>query len=55
MFLYRVKHTDSEHDIKNNNLLYKIHQQHQNTFERLETFVKSVKQIKHRNFILYFV
>ena len=32
MFLYTVKDTESESDIQNINLLYKTHQQHQNTF-----------------------
>ena len=31
MFPYRVKYTESEYDIQNNDLLYKIHQKHQNT------------------------
>ena len=30
MFPYRAKYTESEYDIQNNDLLYKIHQQHQN-------------------------
>ena len=38
MFPYRVKYVESEYDIQNNDLLYKIDQQHQNTFELLETF-----------------
>ena len=33
MFLYRVEYTDSEYDIQNNDLLYKIDQKCQNTFE----------------------
>ena len=33
MFPYRVKYTESESDIQNNNLLYKIHQTCQNTFD----------------------
>ena len=36
MFPYRVKHTESEYDIQNNDLLYKTHKQYQNTFEILE-------------------
>ena len=31
MFPYRVECTDSEYDIQNNDLLYKIHPKHQNT------------------------
>ena len=34
MFPYTVKYTESEYDIPNNNLLYKIHQQHQHIFEQ---------------------
>ena len=48
MFPYRVKHTESEYDIQNNNLLYKTDQQCQITFEQLEVF----EQIKHL-FILF--
>ena len=40
MFLYRVKYTESEYDIQNNDLLYKIDQQCQNTFEILDNFEK---------------
>ena len=40
MFLYRVKYTESEYDIQNNDLLYKIHQTCQNTFELLENVQK---------------
>ena len=35
MFRYTVKHTESEYDIQNNDLLYKIDQQYQNTFDFL--------------------
>ena len=38
MFPYRVKYNESESDIKNNNLLFKIHQKYQNAFELLEHF-----------------
>ena len=37
MFPYTVKYTESESDLKNNNLLYQTHQTHQNTFDCLET------------------
>ena len=40
MFPYRGKYNESEYDIQNNNLLYKIDQQCQTTFEHLETFWK---------------
>ena len=43
MFPYRVKHTESESDIQHNDLLYKIDQQCQNTFEFLENVRKSEK------------
>ena len=38
MFPYTVKYNESESDIQNNNLLYKMHQQHQNTFEQPDFF-----------------
>ena len=41
MAAYTEKCTESESDIQSNDLLYKTHQQHQNTFEMLENFVKS--------------
>ena len=43
MFPYRVKYTESEHDIQNNNLLYEIHQQCQNAFDILEIFKNNNK------------
>ena len=46
MFPYRVKYTESEYDIQNNDLLYKIDQHHQNTFDCFESFGK----IKFENF-----
>ena len=36
MFPYRIKYTESEDDIQNNKLLYKIDQACQNTFELLD-------------------
>ena len=36
MFLYRVKYTEPEYDIQNNDLFYKIDQTHQNTFYLLK-------------------
>ena len=39
MFPYRVKYTESEYDIQNNDLLYKIDQTCQDTFDILENFV----------------
>ena len=41
MFPYRVQYADSESDIQNNDLSYKIDQQCQNTFEMLEN-VKNI-------------
>ena len=35
MFLYTEKYTESESDIQNNDLLYKINPKCQNTFEQL--------------------
>ena len=43
MFPYRVKYTESEYDIQNNDLLYKIEQQFQNTYEVLKNVGKSEK------------
>ena len=40
MFPYRVKYTESESDIQDNNLLYKKDPQCQNAFELLDTFRK---------------
>ena len=40
MFPYTEKYTESEYDIQNNNLLYKIDQQCQNTFEHFQKFEK---------------
>ena len=41
MFPYRVKYNESESDIQNNNLLYTIDKQCQNTFDMLENAVKA--------------
>ena len=41
MFPYTVKYNESESDIQNNYLLYKIDKQFQNSFELLENFVNS--------------
>ncbi len=62
MFPYRVKYTESEYDIQNNDLLYKTHQTYQNTFDSLEK-LKIGKQsncyvvicIISINHILYFL
>ena len=36
MFPYKVEYTESEYDIQNNDLLYKIPPKYQNTFEMLD-------------------
>ena len=41
MFPYRVKYTESESDIQHNDLLYKIDQKCQNTFECLDCLGKN--------------
>ena len=46
MFLYRAKYAYSESDIQNNDLLYKIHKQCQNTlvfWEKWKMFDKNEK------------
>ena len=43
MAAYTEKYTESESDIQNNDLLYKTHRKHQNTFEMLEIFGKTEK------------
>ena len=53
MFPYIVKYTESEYDVQNNDLLDKIIQKHQNTFESLEIVWTILKQIKTS--IFYFV
>ena len=52
MFPYTEKDTESEHDIQNNNLLNKIDQTCQHTFEIVESFEFS-KQITNQYFISY--
>ena len=43
MFPYRAKYNESESDIQNNDLLYKINQTCKNTFELLDFFLKISK------------
>ena len=50
MFPYTVKYTESESDIKNTDLLYKIDQKYQNTFDFLKFSTK-----KNQTFILLYV
>ena len=52
MFPYTVKYIESEYDIQNNNLLYKIPPQNQNTFEMLDVGGKLRKVSKT---IFYFI
>ena len=52
MAAYTEKYTESESDIQINDLLYKTHQKHQNTFESLEPFEKK-KTNKTINILLY--
>ena len=53
MFPYRVKYTESEYDIQNNDLLYKIDQQCQNTFVMLEMFGNVRKHVSSFQFVIY--
>ena len=52
MFPYTVKYTESEYDIQSNDLLYKIDQQCQSTFENLKSksSVYPPKTDTHRRF-----
>ena len=55
MFPYTVKYTESEYDIQNNDLLYKIDQQWQNTFD-FSTFLENFEKVQNVQIcILYFV
>ena len=45
MFPYRVKYTESEYNIQNNDLLYKIDQSCQNTFDFFENVWENQKYI----------
>ena len=54
MLPYRVNYTESKYDIKNNNFLYKMDQQCQNTFEMLEVFGNFRKtKIKRFKFLVF--
>ena len=57
MFPYTVKYTESEYNIQNNKLLYKIDQQCKNTFENLKMLGKLEKQIEKtkKNVLFYFI
>ena len=54
MFLYTVKYNESEYHIKNNNFLYKIHQQHQNTFRTSKCFemLKKTRNVSNTSLFL---
>ena len=45
MFPYKVSYTNCEYDIKNNDLLYKTHQQCQNTFQKIQKNRETQKSI----------
>ena len=51
MFPCAEKYTESESDIQTNDLLFKTHQQCQNTFDLLENPGKSWKCVKVQFFI----
>ena len=55
MFPYTEKYTESEYDIQNNDLLYKINHKCQNTFEFLESFgiYRTIAKIEVVYFVLY--
>ena len=55
MFPYTVKYTESEYDIQSINLLYKIHQQSQDTFEPVDVFDIFEKKKSHKIQIMYLV
>ena len=56
MFPYRVNYNESEYDIQNDDLLYKIHPKHQTTFEMLENIGNYIKpKITNKYIIVYFV
>ena len=50
MFPYTGKYTESEYDIQNNNLLYKLDQHCQNTLEHIEIFEHFRKTRKQHEF-----
>ena len=49
MIINTEKYTESDSDIQNNNLLYKVHQKCQNTFQQADAFEHSEKQKKHEH------
>ena len=55
MFPYTAKYTESESDIQNNDLLYKIHQKWQNAFESLDLLGKVGTYSRNQTFILLYV
>ena len=52
MFLYRVKYTESEYNIQDNDLLYKLDNKCQNTFD---FFILGGKSKENSILILWFV
>ena len=49
MFPYTKKYAESESDIQNNSLLYKIHPKCQNTFDLCDLFGKFGNKCKIKN------
>ena len=54
MFPYTEKYTESESDIKNTNLFYKIGQQYQNAFDLLEHFGEKMEKKKENKETSFF-
>ena len=46
MFPYTIKYTESEYDIQNNDLLYKINQQYQHAFDFCRKDWKNIEKSK---------
>ena len=55
MFPYTVRYTESEYDIQINDLLYKIHRKHQNTFVFLDYGGKFRKVLKNQLFLFCYL
>ena len=53
MLPYRIEYTESEYDIHNTNLLYKIPPECQNTFEMLDLLGRTRKKQKKRSLFQY--
>ena len=57
MIIYTEKYTESEYDIQNDNLKYKIHQKCRNIFEGIvfSKFSKNRKTKKKEQFTIFFI